>query len=179
MEKRRLVGSPPQFPCDELAVPGKELRRPRGLLHVERFSIPILRPGTDIVQLQIRVCGYVNDAIPVRNETRLRQLVAREVYGERRRVARSQVSRRVERIWLRVKPAAIGERQSGYVAMGAADAREPGIAESDGVFHFAIPGYYASRDWQCRLEDAYRRDVRARELVYEAVSIGVGSDPEP
>ena len=92
MEVRRFVGGTPQFAGQELAIPFKKLRGSRESLHIEQLPIGIFWSGTDIVQFEVRVRGNVKHAISVGAESRLRKLVARQVDGEGRRLARPQVA---------------------------------------------------------------------------------------
>ena len=88
MPKRMLVGDPPQFARNKLAISGKELRRTSRLVHVNRLTVRVSGSGSAVVQLEIGECRHPYDPIE-RSEARCGQLLAGEINFERRRLARA------------------------------------------------------------------------------------------
>ena len=87
MEEGRFIGESPKFACDEFAVPGKEGVRTRRSLHVERLDVWIVRPGADVVQLQVGERGDPYYAICIGLQPGTGQRIASQIYFENRRFA--------------------------------------------------------------------------------------------
>ena len=71
------------------------------------------------------------------------------------------------------------QRQRWNVAGAAPDLREEALADRDSLFDVRIVRNHAARHGQRRFECADGRDVGARQLVGDAVSIGVDAGAEP
>ena len=76
------MAAPHSFFVRNFRMPPKNPFGAGRVLHVERLGVGILRPGADVVQLQVGERRHVHHSVLVRLQPRLRQFVAGEVHAE-------------------------------------------------------------------------------------------------
>ena len=131
------------------------------------------------MKLEIGVRLHPHDAGGIGPKPRRRQPSARQIDFDVARLADPQVARGVERIRLGENPALRVERKPRDVARGAADALERVLACEHGALDGGIARDHAAGHLERCLPDRHRRHVGARQLVGEAVAVGIGIASEP
>src|SRR5258708_4273629 len=95
-----LVRDAPQLASDELSVACEEAHRARRLILIERLAIRVARAAGNVVKLQVRESGYMNDASNLLQPGSGQRILVRQIHAQGGdSIARPQIAGRIE--WVR------------------------------------------------------------------------------